>query len=54
MQLSLYRYILEEFYGYNINQQILAHLTKDGVKAYVTPYYKKEMDAISKLRKKLL
>lgn len=50
MQLSLYRYILEEFYGYKINQQILAHLTKDGVKAYVTPYYKKEMIEISKLR----
>tara|TARA_Y100000996_G_scaffold18857_1_gene13959 strand:- start:2795 stop:3553 length:759 start_codon:yes stop_codon:yes gene_type:complete len=50
MQLSLYRYILEEYYGLKINKQIIAHLTDEGVRAYISPYYKSEMNEIKNLR----
>ena len=38
LQLSLYRYLLEEYYGLTINNQIIAHLKEDGVRGYVAPY----------------
>ena len=50
-QLSLYRYILEEYYGLNIKQQIIAHISDYSVNAYLPPYYKGHMEAIIKLRK---
>ena len=43
LQLSLYRYILETYYGININRQIIAHLKEDGVQTYSTPYMKNEI-----------
>ena len=50
-QLSLYRYILEEYYGLKIKQQIIAHLTDYGVESFLPPYYKGHMEAIANLRK---
>ena len=50
-QLSLYRYILEEYYGLKIKQQIIAHLTDYGVESFLLPYYKGHMEAIANLRK---
>ena len=50
-QLSLYRYILEEYYGIKIKQQIIAHIDDYRVNAYLPPYYKGHMEAISNLRK---
>jgi ATP-dependent exoDNAse (exonuclease V) beta subunit len=38
LQLSLYRYLLEEFYGISIHNQIIAHLQDDGARGYVAPY----------------
>ena len=38
LQLSLYRYILEECYGIKINNQLIAHLKQDGARCYVAPY----------------
>ena len=50
-QLSLYRYILEEYYGLNIKQQIIAHINDYAVNTYIPPYYKGHMEKIAKLRK---
>ena len=50
-QLSLYRYLLEEYYGLNIKQQIIAHIDDYSVNSYLPPYYKAHMEAIAKLRK---
>ena len=50
-QLSLYRYILETYYGLNIKQQIIAHIDEYQVNAYLPPYYKGHMEAIANLRK---
>ena len=49
-QLSLYRYILEEYYGLTINQQIIAHITDYSVDAYLPPYYRGHIEALVKLR----
>ena len=38
LQLSLYRYLLEEFYGINLNNQLIAHLQDDGARSLVAPY----------------
>ena len=50
-QLSLYRYILEEYYGLSIKQQIIAHVNDYSVKSYLPPYYKGHMEALAQLRK---
>ena len=50
-QLSLYRYILEEYYGLNIKQQIIAHIDDYGVNSYLPPYHKGHMEKLAKLRK---
>ena len=50
-QLSLYRYILEEYYGLKIKQQIIAHIDDYSVNSYLPPYHKGHMEAISNLRK---
>jgi len=47
MQLSFYRYLLEEYYGLNINNQLIAHLNENTCVAHLGDYYKKEvMDII--------
>ena len=38
LQLSLYRYLLEEYYGIIVNNQLIAHLQDYGTKNYHTPY----------------
>lgn len=40
LQLSLYRYILEEYYGINIQDQIIAHIQEDEVRSYLSIYMK--------------
>ena len=49
-QLSLYRYLLEKYYGLNIKDQILVHIDNYEVQSYSTPYYKAHMEAITQLR----
>ena len=48
LQLSLYRYILEEFYDLRINNQLIAHLKDDGANAYVAPYMRDTITDIIK------
>ena len=43
LQLSLYRYILEEYYNLKIRNQVIAHLKDDGVDAHLTPYLKRDI-----------
>lgn len=38
LQMSLYRYMLEEEYGVSVKRQILVHLKPNNVKTYYTPY----------------
>jgi ATP-dependent exoDNAse (exonuclease V) beta subunit len=40
LQLSLYRYILEEFYGLNVASTVLVHLREDEYKTYNLDYLK--------------
>ena len=53
LQLSLYRYILEEFYGLKIRNQLIAHLKDDAVHAIVTPYMREEIVEMLKYREEL-
>ena len=46
LQLSLYRYLLEEYYGVRINNQLIAHLQDDGAKGYVAPYMRDHIVAM--------
>ena len=43
LQLSLYRYILEEYYNLKVRNQVVAHIKDDGVDAHVAPYMKMEI-----------
>lgn len=43
LQLSLYRYLLEKFYGLDIHGQIILHLQEDSYKEYSCPYLKDEV-----------
>ena len=38
LQLSLYRYLLENYYNLNINNQMIVHITPDNCSGYITPY----------------
>ena len=40
MQLSFYRYILEEYYDLQIQNQIIIQLQSDGANKYELPYMK--------------
>ena len=40
LQLSLYRYLLEEYYSFTVSNQMIAHLTEDKCHSIVTPYMK--------------
>ena len=53
LQLSLYRYILEKFYGLKIRNQLIAHLKDDSVDAIVTPYMKDEIIAMLDYREEI-
>ena len=43
LQLSLYRYILEEYYNLKVRNQVIAHLKDDGVDAHLAPYLKNDI-----------
>jgi len=51
LQLSLYRYLLEEYYGLNIYRQFIVHLKDNETIAYLTPYYKDHIKKLTELRK---
>lgn len=51
LQLSLYRYILEEYYGLDIYRQFIVHLKDNETIAYLTPYYKNHVKQLTELRK---
>tara|TARA_B100001029_G_C15020085_1_gene429941 strand:- start:23 stop:742 length:720 start_codon:yes stop_codon:yes gene_type:complete len=38
LQLSLYRYILETYYGVKISNQMIVHITDTDCRGYMTPY----------------
>jgi|TARA_B100002003_G_scaffold189178_1_gene177929 ATP-dependent exoDNAse (exonuclease V) beta subunit len=46
LQLSMYRYLLEKYYGFKIRNQVIAHLGEDDCKGYPTPYHKSHIKAI--------
>ena len=47
MQLSFYRYLLEQYYGLKINSQLIAQLDGEKCNEHIGRYYKKEvMDII--------
>ena len=48
LQLSLYRYILENYYNIKINRQYIAHLKNDGVDILPTSYMSNEIIAMLK------
>mgnify|MGYP001328081801 FL=1 len=54
MQLSLYRYLIEEFYGIEISNLLIAHLNGNECKPIVADYYKKEVLDMVKEHKKTL
>ena len=43
MQLSFYRYLLEEYYGITVNNQLIVHLKKNECVPHVADYYKQEV-----------
>ena len=51
LQLSLYRYILEKYYGLNITRQLIVHLKDDEVLAYLAPYLNTHVNQFADLRK---
>jgi hypothetical protein len=38
LQLSLYRYLLENYYDIDVHNQLIAHLQDDGARSLVAPY----------------
>ena len=51
LQLSLYRYILEKYYGLNVVRQLIVHLKEDEVLAYLTQYLESHAYKCANLRK---
>ena len=43
LQLSMYRYILEKYYGINVTRQLVAQLKDEGVESHSMPYMKNEI-----------
>ena len=43
LQLSLYRYILEKYYGLSIKNQFIVHLKDDFARGIMVPYMRKEI-----------
>ncbi len=44
LQLSLYQYLLENFYGLNITGSAIIHIGDDQIKSYKTEYFKNEIE----------
>ena len=53
LQLSLYRFLLEKYYGFKINRQLIVHLKDDKVLAYMTPYYEDHIKLFAELRRNI-
>ena len=51
LQLSAYRYLLEEYYGLSIYRQFIVHLKDTESIAYLSPYYKDHIKMLFDLRK---
>ncbi len=43
LQLSLYRFLLEEYYGLKVRNQVIAHLKDEEVDAHLAPYMRSEI-----------
>ena len=48
LQLSLYRYILETYYGLNISEQMIIHLMESDCIGYHAPYMKNHISSMIK------
>ena len=46
LQLSMYRYLLENYCGVTVQNQLIGHLQNDNCTSYVTPYFPKEISGI--------
>ena len=46
MQLSLYRYLLESYYGAKVHNQMIGHLMNDNCKSYITSYYHEQISSL--------
>ena len=46
LQLSLYRFILEKYYGLRVRNQVIAHIKDDSVDAHLAPYMKNEIKSM--------
>ena len=46
MQLSLYRYLLESYYGVKVHNQMIGHLNNGNCKSYITPYYHEQISSL--------
>ena len=51
LQLSLYRYLHEDYYDIRIHNQLIGHIQDEGVNAIVAPYMKNEIVAMLAARK---
>jgi|TARA_B100000508_G_scaffold12371_1_gene8619 ATP-dependent exoDNAse (exonuclease V) beta subunit len=47
MQLSLYRYLLESYYGAKVHIQMIGHLKDDKCTSYITPYFYEQISSIA-------
>ena len=46
LQLSMYRYLLENHYGIKVRNQLIGHLQDNQCTGYITPYYSKQISDI--------
>lgn len=46
LQLSMYRYLLENYHGVKVRNQLIGHLEDDQCTSYITPYFTEEISAI--------
>jgi len=54
MQLSLYRYLLENFYGINVTGSAIIHIGDNQIKTYQTEYFKDEIENMLKADREVL
>ena len=50
LQLSLYRYLMEKYYGFKINNQYIVQLKDDKALSFKTPYMRDHISAMLKLK----
>lgn len=54
IQLSLYRFLLEKYYGLTVNSSAISHLTKSEILFHKTDYHKNEIEEMLKADRLLL